>query len=70
MGNILITGGAGFVGSHLTEALVNLIKNIFSSSREVYGNALYLPVDENHPLNPCNPYGASKIAGEKIIELL
>ena len=41
---------------------------IFSSSREVYGTAKYLPVDEDHPLNPENPYGASKVTGEKIIE--
>jgi UDP-glucose 4-epimerase len=43
-------------------------KLIFSSSREVYGDAKYIPVDEKHPLNPKNPYGASKVAGEKIIE--
>ena len=43
-------------------------KLVFSSSREVYGNANYLPVDEQHPLNPENPYGASKVAAEKIIE--
>lgn len=151
---ILITGGAGFIGSHLTEALVNkgheitvvdnlsrgklqnliIIKNqikildidvidfelmediikkidmvfhlaavsrvipsienselcfksnvqgteiisklcsiynkklIFSSSREVYGTAEYIPVDEKHPIHAENPYGASKICGEKIIE--
>jgi len=41
---------------------------IFSSSREVYGTAKYIPVDENHSLNPENPYGTSKVAGEKIIE--
>jgi UDP-glucose 4-epimerase len=40
---------------------------IFSSSREVYGQAAYYPVDENHPLNPENPYGASKAAGELIV---
>ena len=43
-------------------------KLIFSSSREVYGDAKYIPVDEKHPLNPKNPYGASKVADEKIIE--
>ena len=43
-------------------------KLIFSSSREVYGDAEYIPVDEKHPLNPKNPYGASKVAGEKIVE--
>ncbi|MGB9760540.1 MAG: GDP-mannose 4,6-dehydratase, partial [Thermoproteota archaeon] len=43
-------------------------KLIFSSSREVYGTAKYIPVDEDHPLNPENPYGASKVSGEKIIE--
>jgi len=154
MGSILVTGGAGFIGSHLVERLVEegysvivvdnllrgtlnnlsnvldrvkfvkgdignyelmeeLIKNsevifhlasfsrvipsienpelcfkinvegteiiarlcskyhgklIFSSSREVYGTPKYLPVDESHPLNPENPYGASKVSGEKIIE--
>jgi UDP-glucose 4-epimerase len=43
-------------------------KLIFSSSREVYGTPKYLPVNEAHPLNPENPYGASKVSGEKIIE--
>jgi UDP-glucose 4-epimerase len=43
-------------------------KLIFSSSREVYGSPKYLPVDEAHPLNPENPYGASKVCGEKIVE--
>lgn len=43
-------------------------KIIFSSSREVYGNSITLPVHETFPLNPENPYGASKIAGEAIIK--
>jgi UDP-glucose 4-epimerase len=37
---------------------------VFSSSREVYGEARYLPVDEEHPLGSKNTYGASKVAGE------
>ncbi len=43
-------------------------KLIFSSSREVYGIAKYLPVNLDHSLNPENPYGASKIMGESLIK--
>jgi len=39
---------------------------IFSSSREVYGNPKYFPVDEKHPLNPINLYGVTKVAGEML----
>jgi len=42
---------------------------IFTSSREVYGEARYLPVDENHMLNAKNSYGASKVAGEKYCQV-
>lgn len=37
---------------------------IFTSSREIYGEAQYLPVDELHPMGSKNTYGASKAAGE------
>jgi UDP-glucose 4-epimerase len=37
---------------------------VFSSSREVYGEPVFLPVAENAPLLAKNTYGASKIAGE------
>jgi len=37
---------------------------VFSSSREVYGEPVGLPVDESHPLLSINSYGASKVAGE------
>jgi UDP-glucose 4-epimerase len=45
-------------------------KIIYASSREVYGDAQYLPVDEEHPLNPKNPYGASKLAAEIMIRAM
>jgi UDP-glucose 4-epimerase len=37
---------------------------VYTSSSEVYGNALQIPMNETHPLNPTNAYGASKAAGE------
>lgn len=37
---------------------------VYTSSAEVYGNAVYLPLDEAHPLNPTHAYGASKAAAE------
>jgi len=56
-------------------ASINLIKNIklhkidnviFSSSANVYGQPKYLPLDENHPLDPNNPYGESKVEVENL----
>ena len=40
---------------------------VFSSSATVYGNPQYLPYDEEHPTNPINPYGRTKLMIENII---
>lgn len=40
---------------------------IFSSTCAVYGDARYVPVDEKHPTEPSNPYGASKLMTEEMI---
>jgi UDP-glucose 4-epimerase len=37
---------------------------VYTSSAAVYGNPVYLPIDENHPKNPISPYGVSKLTGE------
>lgn len=37
------------------------------SSSEVYGDLLYSPMDEKHPLNPTTPYAASKSAGDHLV---
>lgn len=42
----------------------NVKKLVWSSSASVYGDAVELPMTENHPFNNKNFYGASKIAGE------
>ena len=41
-------------------------KFILASSSEVYGSAQYKPIDENHPLTSPHPYGASKIAADRL----
>lgn len=40
---------------------------VFSSTAAVYGEPLQLPVAESHPLQPCNPYGETKLAVERAI---
>jgi NAD dependent epimerase/dehydratase len=39
-----------------------------TSTSEVYGSALYVPIDENHPLRGQSPYSATKIGADKIAE--
>ena len=36
-----------------------------ASSREVYGEPLYLPVNEDHPKNPKSVYGVTKLSAER-----
>jgi len=40
---------------------------IYSSSAAVYGEPAYIPVDENHPTNPENYYGFTKLEIEKFL---
>ncbi|MBS9761736.1 MULTISPECIES: NAD-dependent 4,6-dehydratase LegB [Pseudomonas] len=37
---------------------------IHTSTSEVYGTAQYVPIDENHPIQPQSPYSASKIGAD------
>lgn len=41
-------------------------KLVFSSSASVYGNAVEIPMTEEHPFNNRTFYGATKIAGEQM----
>lgn len=46
----------------------NKINNfIFSSTAGIYGNPIKTPIREDHPKNPTNPYGESKLMVEKIL---
>ncbi len=40
---------------------------VFSSSCATYGNPQYVPMDENHPQKPVNPYGESKLFCEHMM---
>jgi dTDP-glucose 4,6-dehydratase len=40
---------------------------IHISTPEVYGTALYEPMDENHPLNPTSPYAAAKAGADRLV---
>ncbi|MBD3352165.1 MAG: NAD-dependent epimerase/dehydratase family protein, partial [Candidatus Lokiarchaeota archaeon] len=42
----------------------NVKKLVYSSSASVYGNAVEVPMTEDHPFNNKNFYGSTKIAGE------
>jgi NAD dependent epimerase/dehydratase len=41
---------------------------VHTSTSEVYGTALYTPIDEAHPLQGQSPYSASKIGADKLVE--
>jgi len=43
-------------------------KVIHTSTSETYGTALYVPIDEKHPMQGQSPYSASKIGADKIAE--
>ena len=58
-------GGSVSLLTAMSKAGCNKI--VFSSSATVYGKPHYLPYDEEHPTNPVNPYGRTKLIIENII---
>src|SRR5690554_3757811 len=40
------------------------VKIVFASTRQLYGKPAYLPVDEQHPIQPVDVNGINKLAGE------
>ena len=40
---------------------------VFSSSASTFGEPQYTPIDEAHPQLPINPYGTTKLIGEKLL---
>ncbi len=60
-----IIGTLNLLGEMLRNDLTNLV---FSSSASIFGNPLTAKISEDHPKNPINPYGKSKLIVEKILE--
>lgn len=51
----------------LDDALENDVELlVYASTSEVYGTAKYVPMDEDHPLNPASPYAATKAAADRL----
>lgn len=58
-----------------TQSVVNAVlkhvsrveRFIHISTSEVYGSAMYEPMDENHPINPTTPYAAAKAGADRLV---
>ena len=58
-------GGTAAVIAAATAAGVRRL--VFSSTAAVYGEPRRVPIDEDDELAPTNPYGAGKLAGERLL---
>lgn len=59
-----ISGSINIFNAMLNTGVKNIV---FSSTSAVYGMPKYLPLDENHPLNPMSFYGYTKMAIEQVM---
>lgn len=55
---------------NLIEAMLKtgVNKMVFASSAGVYGNPVHVPIPENDPKEPENPYGETKLAVERLLK--
>ena len=63
--NYNLNGSINLLNLILELGIQNLI---FSSTAAVYGHPKHLPIDEEHPLNPINFYGYTKLIIENLIQ--
>jgi UDP-glucose 4-epimerase len=47
---------------------LNTVKKLIFTSAYVYGYPKHLPINEEHPVNPTNPYMHSKLIGEEMCQ--
>jgi UDP-glucose 4-epimerase len=60
-----IIGGINLLDAMLSHDVKRIV---FSSSAAVYGEPLTAPIEENHPKNPINSYGLTKLMFEQVLE--
>ena len=60
-----IVGTINLVNEMLKNNLNNLV---FSSTAAIFGNPIKKRIDEDHPKNPINPYGHSKLMTERVLQ--
>ncbi len=73
---VSVTDPGRFYANNVGEglALMNALREagvrnvVFSSTCATYGEPVRIPMDEDHPQNPHNPYGWSKFFMERILE--
>ena len=66
---------AGYFRNNLERSLAlidalrsgGVLKFVFSSSAAVYGEPVAVPIEEDHPTVPTNPYGETKLALERAL---
>lgn len=59
-----ITGTLNIINAASETGIKNIV---FSSSAAIYGTPRYLPLDENHPAEPANYYGFTKLVIEGLL---
>lgn len=65
---VIETNVMGTLNVFLAARELGVERIVHTSTSEVYGTALRVPIDETHPLQGQSPYSASKIGADKIAE--
>jgi len=66
--DVVATNVSGTMNTLLAARDLEVERVVHTSTSEVYGTAIYAPIDEKHPLQGQSPYSASKIGADKIAE--
>jgi dTDP-glucose 4,6-dehydratase len=61
------TLGTQVVANAVLKHLDTIDRFIHISTSEIYGTALRVPMDEEHPLNPTTPYASAKVGADRLV---